>query len=188
MSPGTEQNLDNMFFAQMTSTSYEELCCMDVQGLEDNPNGHQSVVYEEFIEQLSHSPEGWYWPSLERGSSPITLQQVGKLESTQKTSPSPLKQQWQKREISLPKEVSCPRALTSTQGPIEKIELHAFGVISRKGITTAVNAVVKQSSTLNQGLVKTKARQAKQGLTIPRRELVSCHLAVNLLRHFKFSQ
>lgn len=60
MSPGTEQNLDSMFLAQTTSTSYEELCGMDVLGLEDKPNGDQSVVYEEFIEQLSRSPEGWY--------------------------------------------------------------------------------------------------------------------------------
>ena len=60
MSPGTEQNLDSMFLAQTTSTSYETLCCMDVLGLEDKPNGDQSVVYEEFIEQLSRSPEGWY--------------------------------------------------------------------------------------------------------------------------------
>ena len=60
MSPGTEQNLDSMFLAQTTSTSYEELCCMDVLGLEDKLNGYQSVVYEEFIEQLSRSPEGWY--------------------------------------------------------------------------------------------------------------------------------
>ena len=60
MSPGTEQNLDSMFLAQTTSTSYEELCRMDVLGLEDKPNGDQSVVYEEFIEQLSRSPEGWY--------------------------------------------------------------------------------------------------------------------------------
>lgn len=60
MSPGTEQNLDSMFLTQTTSTSYEELCRMDVLGLEDKPNGDQSVVYEEFLEQLSRSPEGWY--------------------------------------------------------------------------------------------------------------------------------
>ena len=33
---------------------------MDVLGLEDKPNGDQSVVYEEFIKQLSRSPEDWY--------------------------------------------------------------------------------------------------------------------------------
>ena len=35
------------------------LCRMDVLGLDDKPNGDQSVVYEEFLEQLNRSPEGW---------------------------------------------------------------------------------------------------------------------------------
>ncbi|XP_068721567.1 uncharacterized protein, partial [Montipora capricornis] len=93
----------------------------------------------------------------------------------------PLEQLWQKWERSLPHEVSCPRALTSAQESIEKIELYAFGDASGKGVAAAVYAVVKQPSTLNQGLVAAKARLAKQGLTIPRRELVSGHMAVNLL-------
>lgn len=42
-------------------------------------------------------------------------------------------------------------------------------------------AVVKQPTSVNKGLVTAKARLAKQGLTIPRRELVSGHMAVNLL-------
>ena len=93
----------------------------------------------------------------------------------------PLEQLWQKWERSLPHEVFCPRALTSAQESIEKIELYAFGDASGKGVAAAVYAVVKQPSTLNQGLVAAKARLAKQGLTIPRRELVSVHMAVNLL-------
>ena len=42
-------------------------------------------------------------------------------------------------------------------------------------------AVVKQPTSVNKGLVTAKARLAKQGLTIPRRELVLGHMAVNLL-------
>ena len=60
MSPGTETDLDKMFLAQTASSDYEELYRMDVLGLEDKPNGDQSVVYEEFLEQLSRSLEGWY--------------------------------------------------------------------------------------------------------------------------------
>jgi len=60
MSPGSDQNHDSMLLAQTTLTSYVELCRMDVLGLEDKPNGDQSVLYEECIEQLSRSPEGWY--------------------------------------------------------------------------------------------------------------------------------
>ena len=60
MSPGTETDLDKMFPAQTASSNYEELYRMDVLGLEDKPNGDQSIVYEEFLEQLSRSPDGWY--------------------------------------------------------------------------------------------------------------------------------
>ena len=60
MSPGTETDLDKIFLAQMASSDYEDLYRMDVLGLEDKPYGDQSVVYEEFLEQLSRSPEGRY--------------------------------------------------------------------------------------------------------------------------------
>ena len=74
----------------------------------------------------------------------------------------------QRWEFSLPHEVSCPSALTSAQQSIEKIEPHPLEDTSGKGVATA-----KQPSTINQGLVTVKARLAKQGLTIPWRELVS---------------
>ena len=92
-----------------------------------------------------------------------------------------LEQQWLKWERSLPQHLTCPRALTSVQEPIEDIKLHAFGDASGKGVAASVYAVVKQPSEINQALVTAKARLAKQGLTIPRRELVSGHMAVNLL-------
>ena len=41
-------------------------------------------------------------------------------------------------------------------------------------------AVVTQASGTSQGLITAKARLAKQGLTIPRLELVSGHMADNL--------
>ena len=96
-----------------------------------------------------------------------------------------LVQQWQKWEQSLPKQVNCPRSLTRAQEPIDNIELHAFGDASGKGVGAAVYAVVKQPTVVNQGLVAAKARLAKQGLTIPRRELVSGHMAVNLLSNVR---
>lgn len=40
--------------------------------------------------------------------------------------------------------------------------------------------VITQASGMSQGLVAAKARIAKRGLTIPRLELVSGHMAVNL--------
>ena len=60
MSPGSETDLHSMFLAQTASNDYEELYRMDVLGLEDSPSGDQNVVYTEFLEQLTRSPEGWY--------------------------------------------------------------------------------------------------------------------------------
>ena len=51
---------------------------------------------------------------------------------------TPLEQQWQKWERSLPQHVTCPRALTSVQEPIEDIKLHAFGDASGKGVAASV--------------------------------------------------
>ena len=48
-------------------------------------------------------------------------------------------------------------------------------------MAAAVYAVVVQEKGVNQGLVALRARSAKKGLTIPRLELVSGHMAVNLL-------
>ena len=64
---------------------------------------------------------------------------------------------------------------------IQSIELHAFGDASGEGVSSVVYAVVRQPSGVSQGLVAAKARLAKQGLTIPRLELVSVHMAANLV-------
>ena len=51
----------------------------------------------------------------------------------------------------------------------------------RKGCRRCCLRRRQTTKQFNQGLVAAKARLAKQGLTIPRRELVSGHMAVNLL-------
>ena len=59
-SPGHELDTTNMLLTQTSSADYEELCTLDVLGLEDSPTGDQGVVYEDFKEQLRGSKEGWY--------------------------------------------------------------------------------------------------------------------------------
>ena len=44
---------------------------------------------------------------------------------------------------------------------------------------------MKQESKITQRLVTAKARLAKQGLTIPRLELISAHMVTNLLVNVK---
>ena len=59
-SPGKEIDTTSMFLTQTSRVDYEDLCKLDVLGLEDSPSGDQSVVYDEFKEQLRRSEEGWY--------------------------------------------------------------------------------------------------------------------------------
>ena len=67
------------------------------------------------------------------------------------------------------------------QENIESIQLHGFGDASGKGVAAVVYAVVEQPSGTTQSIVTAKSRLAKQSLTIPRLELVSAHMACNLL-------
>ena len=90
-------------------------------------------------------------------------------------------QRWRKWERSLPAEEQVPRSIVSHQENVESIELHAFGDASTQGVGAAVYAVVRQHSGTTQRLVTAKSRLAKQGLTVPRLELVAAHMATNLL-------
>ena len=94
--------------------------------------------------------------------------------------PEAIALQWTKWENQLPASVSTRRGIPTFQEPIQEIQLHAFGDASGYGVCAAVYAVVTHKSGITQGLVTAKSRLAKQGLTIPRLELVSGHMAANL--------
>ncbi len=64
MSPGTELDEKTMMLTQTSQSDYEALCRLDVLGLEDRSEHDQSTVYDEFKEQLTRSPEGWYETAL----------------------------------------------------------------------------------------------------------------------------
>ena len=64
MSPGKEFDRNIMLLTQTSQTEYEELCKLDVLGLHDPRDQSQAVVFEEFKERLTRSPEGWYETTL----------------------------------------------------------------------------------------------------------------------------
>ena len=64
MSPGKEYNNNLMLLTQTSHSDYEELCKLDVLGLRDTKEHDQSVVFDEFKEQLTRSPDGWYETTL----------------------------------------------------------------------------------------------------------------------------
>ena len=76
LSPGKETDLTTkMLLTQTASTDYEQLCRLDVLGLKDSATGDQGIVHEEFKEQLTRNPGGWYETSLPWKGSPSTSKQ-----------------------------------------------------------------------------------------------------------------
>jgi hypothetical protein len=60
MSPGVESDSNKMLLTQISTADYENLCRLDVLGLEDLPENDQDIVYAEFQEQMRRDPAGWY--------------------------------------------------------------------------------------------------------------------------------
>ena len=92
-----------------------------------------------------------------------------------------LSQRWENWERIVPKAKSTPRAIVDYREPVDELELHAFGDASKEGVGAAVYSIVRQQSGVTQRLVAGKGRLAKQGLTIPRLELVAARMATNLV-------
>ena len=95
--------------------------------------------------------------------------------------PEELAKQLSRWEEGLPPSITVPRPLTAQREKITNIDLHCFGDASGRGVSAALYAVLTQPSGVNVGLVTAKARLAKQGLSIPRLELVSGHMEINLI-------
>ena len=99
--------------------------------------------------------------------------------------PDELARAWRKWESKLPLNVDVPRSLVTHREGIDQIELHSFGDACANGVAACVYAVVRQASRVNQGLFVAGSRLAKQGLTIPRLELVAGHMAINLVANVR---
>ena len=80
---------------------------------------------------------------------------------------------WVKWESRLPESFTIQRSLVVHREEIEQIYLHSIGAACSNGVAACVYAVIRQASGTNQGLIAARSRLAKQGLTIPRLELVA---------------
>ena len=96
-----------------------------------------------------------------------------------------LQQRWKRFIKSLPERIEIPRSVTPAKESVTGIDLHAFGDASGNGVSAAVYAVVEQNSGINQGILVSKSRLAKKGLSIPRQELISGQMAANLIDNVK---
>eukprot|EP00794_Sanderia_malayensis_P013528 gene13528-biopygen10795 len=97
--------------------------------------------------------------------------------------PPDIKKRWEKWIKSLPSETSFPRCILPRKEPVTAIILHGFADASSAGCCASIYAVTHQEQNVNQGLLVAKSRLAKRDLSIPRLELVACHMTSNLLHN-----
>ena len=94
--------------------------------------------------------------------------------------PQPLTKRWKEWNDSL-ETFTVPRSLAPHRQSVSEVTLHGFGDASSRGVCAVVYAVVNQGEEITQELVCAKSRLAKRNLTIPRLELISGHMAANLV-------
>ena len=99
--------------------------------------------------------------------------------------PDKPKHKWERWKQSLPTSVSVLRSVPELKVYVQKIDLHTLGDASKDGCHALVYSILHQSSGISQGLLCLKPRLSKQDLTIPRLELVACHMSVNLIDNAK---
>ena len=68
-----------MLLTQTSQSDFDRLCRLDVLGLKDSTECDQNLVYEDFREQLSRSPSGYYEASLplKANHPPLPMNEVG---------------------------------------------------------------------------------------------------------------
>ena len=81
--------------------------------------------------------------------------------------------------------IEIPRSIWTHKESITSVDLHVFGGASIAVNCTTVYAVVNQPSAISLCLVAGKSRISKINLIIPRLELVSTHMACNLISNMK---
>ena len=64
MSSGKEFDKNIMLLTQTSQSNYKDMCRLDVLGLRDMADHDQSMLFDEFKERLTRSPEGWYKTTL----------------------------------------------------------------------------------------------------------------------------
>ena len=84
---------------------------------------------------------------------------------------------------SIPTEI--PTSIPTNKRSITSVDLHVFGDGSILAKCVAVYVVVNQPSAISQAPVAGESRISKRDLSLPRLELVSAHMACNLISNMK---
>ena len=60
MSADKEASLSSLYLTRTSPVDYQQLCNLDVLGLQYRPDEDQQSVKDDFKEQLKRGDEGWY--------------------------------------------------------------------------------------------------------------------------------
>ena len=96
-----------------------------------------------------------------------------------KVLPPEFQNQWKKWIHGLDT-VCIPRSITNVLQPIKYIDLHMFGDSSQIASAMTGIAVISQLSKETSGIVASRARIAKRGVTMPCLELIANHMNFNM--------
>ena len=80
-SPGKDRDVTSMMLTRNSLCDHDQLCRLDVLGIEDSPTGDQIYVYQEVQDQLKCKADGSYETSLlwKPGHSPLDNNKNGSL-------------------------------------------------------------------------------------------------------------
>ena len=76
-----------------------------------------------------------------------------------------------------------PRSIARDIRKINKVHLHVFADASNVACSAATIAVIEYSNGVIKGLLTSKSRISKRNITIARLELVSGHMAANMVKN-----
>ena len=93
-----------------------------------------------------------------------------------------LRNQWLNWTKQL-KNITVPRSIATDIADTKAVHLHVFADASSLACCAATVALVEHESGLIKGLLKSKSRISKRGISIARLELISGHMAAHLARN-----
>ena len=152
----------------------------DIYAVELELKEHFAVTKRTMLKTLSsiYDPLGLMSPVIVEGKHLYRLA-VDEKKGWDSEVSKELKEKWIKWLSSL-KKVEVPRSIAPYLENITLIVLHHFMDASSKAVSAQTIAIVRQPSGTSQGLLSSKSRISKRGLTIARLELVACHMGANI--------
>ena len=195
-----------MLLTQTSQTEYEELCKLDVSGLRDPRDQSQTVVFEEFNERLTCSPEGWYETTLpwKANHPPLPSNKDGSLkrlhslnrklqrEGLTEEYGAIIKEQLDEGVIekappvSQSKEFYIPhKSVVRKTAETTKMRIVYDASARATPDSPSLNDCLHPEPALQNRLLRGNARLAKKDLTTSRLELVSAHMAANLVTNVR---